>query len=347
MTAAQPWALAALALAIPIVAAYLHRRRRLSKQVPSVLILRAIAGHSKPTKRAWSRPRHLVSLAFVLLALVGLAVALADLRDDDDAPRDYVVVLDTSASMGAGGDTTRLAEGVDMLDEALAGLRPGDRVALVTTGAQTLVRVGLTEDRERVLELARAATAAGAGTGTAGALRIADAICKGARRGAIVLVSDGVGVDVPTTTCPIEHVGVGRGGPNAGITALSVREADALGLAEIYTVITSELGRPQEIELTLKVDDDIVDVISLDLPAHGDVEKLHRVPLPSGERVTAEIGHLDDDQLAADDRATVVRHGGARVSVLLVAETRLSFAAEALRLHPRVDLRVVGPHDAI
>jgi hypothetical protein len=346
VTAAQPWALAALALAIPIVIAYLHRRRRLSKRMPSVLILRAIAGQSKPTRRAWSRPRHLVSLAFVLLALCGLAVALADLRDDDDTPRDYVVVLDTSASMGAGASTTRLAEAVEAIDDALASLRPGDRVALVTTGTQTSVRIGLTEDRERVRELARAATTGGAGTGTVGALRIADAICKGARRGAIVLVSDGVGVDVPTTTCPVEHVPVGRGGPNAGITSLSVREADALGLAEIYTVITSELGRTQEIELTLKVDDDVVDVISIDLPAHGDVEKLHRVPLPPGERVTAQIAHLDDDQLAADDVATVVRHGGARVSVLLIAETRLSFAAEALRLHPRVDLRVIGPHDA-
>jgi hypothetical protein len=346
VTAAQPWALLAFALAIPIVIAYLHRRRRLSKQMPSVLLLRAIAGQSKPTRRAWSRPRHLVSLAFVLLALAGLAVALADLRDEDDTPRDWVVVLDTSASMGAGGSTTRLDDAIDALDDALATLRPGDRVALVTTGAQTLVRVGLTEDRDRVLSLARATTPAGAGTGSAGALRIADAICKGARRGAIVFVSDGVGVDVPTTTCPIEHVAVGRGGPNAGITALSVREADALGLAELYTVVTSELGRAQEIELTLKIDDDIVDVISLDLPAHGDVEKLHRVPLPPGERVTAQITHLEDDQLAADDTATVVRHGGARVSVLLVAETRLSFAAEALRLHPRVDLRVMGPHDA-
>jgi len=346
VTAAQPWALAALALAIPIVVAYLHRRRRITKRVPSVLILRAIAGQSKPTRRAWSKPRHLVSLAMVLLALVGLSAALADLRDEDDTPRDFVLVLDTSASMGA-GSPSRLSEAVDELADALTGLRPGDRVALVTTGAQTLVRVGLTEDRERVLALAREATASGTGVGSAGALRVADAICRGANRGAIVLFSDGVGVDIPTTQCPVEHVAVGRAGPNAGITALSVREADALGLAEIYTVVTSELGRAQELQLTLKVDDDIVDVLSIDVPARGDVEKLHRVPLPPGERVTAQIDHVDDDQLAADDSATVVRHGGARVSVLLVAETRLSFAAEALRLHPRVDLRVVGPHDAL
>ncbi|MBC7977872.1 MAG: hypothetical protein H7138_23065, partial [Myxococcales bacterium] len=67
MTAAQPFALIALALALPIVAAYLHRKRRLSKRVPAVMLMRAIAGTAKPTRRAWSRPRHLVSLLLVLL----------------------------------------------------------------------------------------------------------------------------------------------------------------------------------------------------------------------------------------------------------------------------------------
>ena len=85
MTAAQPWALLAFALAIPIVIAYLHRRRRLSKQVPSVLLLRAIAGQSKPTRRAWSRPRHLVSLLFVLLALASSA------HDEETAGRSVPV----------------------------------------------------------------------------------------------------------------------------------------------------------------------------------------------------------------------------------------------------------------
>ncbi len=346
MTAAQPFALVALALALPIFAAYLHRKRRLSKKVPSVILMRAIAGTAKPTRRAWSRPRHIVSLLLVMLALAGLAVALADLHSEADKPRDFVVVLDTSASMDA-GKPARLGQAVDALERAVGSLHPGDRVALVTTGAQTLVRVGLTEDHRRVVELAKSATAGGGSQSAAQAIALADRICKGGHEGSIVLVSDLVGVTVPSTTCPIEHVAVDRGGTNAGITALAVREADALGLSEVQVGLSSVLGRTQEVELTLRVDGAVVDVLSLDLPPDGDLEKLHRVPLPPGERISAEITHLPDDVLALDDVASVARHGGGRVAVLLVAQTRLSFTAEALRLHPRVDLRVIGPHDAI
>jgi hypothetical protein len=346
VTAAQPFALVALALAIPIFAAYLHRKRRLSKKVPSVILMRAIAGVAKPTRRAWSKPRHIVSLALVMAALAGLAVALADLHAADDKPRDFVVVLDISASMGA-GDPMRLQQAIGAVERSIGSLHPGDRVALVTTGAQTLVRVGLTEDHERVLALAKGAVPGGGSQSAAGAIALADRICKGGREGSIVLVSDLVGVQVPSTECPIEHIAIDRGGTNAGITALAVREADALGLSEVQVGLSSVLGRTQEVQLTFKVDGAVVDVLSLDLPPDGDLEKLHRLPLPPGERVSAEITHLPDDALALDDVASVARHGGGRVSVLLVAQTRLSFTAEALRLHPRVDLRVIGPRDSI
>src|SRR5262249_10649900 len=147
---------------IPVIIAYLHRRRRISKRVPSVMLMRAIAGQSRPRTRAWSRPRHLVSLVLVLLALAGLTVALADLHDEDGGPRDYVLVLDTSASMGAReGGSTRLREAIDALERGLSGLRPGDRVALITTGRQSVVRVGLTEDLAHVVELARTAEPSG------------------------------------------------------------------------------------------------------------------------------------------------------------------------------------------
>lgn len=347
MSPAAPWAFAAFALAIPLVAAYLHRRRRLEKKVPSVIILRAIAGKARPTRRSWSRPRHIVSLVLMMLALAGMVVALADLRDDQDRPRDFVVVLDVSASMAASDGETRLERAQEAVVEAIEALHAGDRVALLTTGAQTLVRIGLTEDHAKVAELAYAATAGGTSQGAGRAIRLADAICSAGRDGSIVLVSDRVGVDVPATKCPVEHVSVGRDGPNIGITALSVREADALGLSEIHIGIASYLGREQALDLTLEVDGAVVDVVSIDVPARGDVEKLHRMPLPPGDRVTARIAHVPQDVLALDDTATVGRHGGARVSVLLVAQTRLSFTAEALRLHPRVDLRVIGPRDSI
>lgn len=348
MNLGQPWAFALAALAIPVVLAYLHRRRRTPLRVPSAILMRAIAGQATPSSRAVAKPRHLLSLLLVLLALAGLVTALVDLQRDDEQPRNYIVVLDTSASMGAtapGDPTTRLQQAVARLEESVARLGQQDRVALVTAADGAVVRVGLTEDHARVLEVARAQVPAGSSDGAVAALRIADAMCHANEHAAVVLLSDGVGVSTPTTRCAIEHVPVGRLGPNAGINALSVREADALGLAEVYLAVTSDRDAPSELEVELSVDGMLLEVVPLDLPAEGEVKRLLRVPMPPGRRVTAQLRDQGVDLLAADDTAWAPRRLGGRVRTLLVTETRLSFTAEALRLHPRVDLSVVGPTD--
>lgn len=348
MNLAQPWALALAVLAIPVVISYLHRRRRTPLRVPSAMLLRVIAGQTTPKSRAMAKPRHWVSLLLVLLALAGLVAALVDLQRDDDEPRSYIVVLDTSASMGAtspGDPTTRLQQAVARLEESVGKLGQQDRVALVTAGDHAVVRVGLTEDHGRVLAVARAQEPAGTSEGAASALRIADAMCRGSEHAVVVLLSDGVGVSAPDTRCAVEHVPVGRLGPNVGINALSVREADALGLAEVYLAVTADRDAPGEVEVELYVDDLLIEVVPLDLPAEGEVKRLLRVPMPPGRRVTARLRDPGTDLLAADDAAWAPRRLGGRVRTLLVTDTRLSFTAEALRLHPRVDLSLIGPSD--
>jgi von Willebrand factor type A domain/Aerotolerance regulator N-terminal len=353
MSFVQPWALALAVLALPVVMAYLHRRRRTPLRVPSAILLRVIAGQTTPKSRAMAKPRHLVSLLLMLLALAGLVTALVDLQRDEEQPRNYIVVLDTSASMGAtslgggsGDDTTRLSQAVAQLEEAVGRLGQQDRVALLTADDRAVVRVGLTEDHARVLEVARAQAPAGGSDGALAALRIADAMCHATPHAVVVLLSDGVGVSAPTTRCAIEHVPVGRLGPNVGINALSVREADALGLAEVYLAVTADRDAPGELEVELLIDDQLMEVVPLDLPAQGEVKRLLRVPMPPGRRVTAQLRGGDVDLLKADDVAWAPRRLGGRVRTLLVTDTRLSFTAEALRLHPRVDLSVIGPTDA-
>lgn len=352
MSLLQPWALALGLLALPVVVAYFHRRRRTPLRVPSAILLRAIAGQATPSSRAMAKPRHLLSLLLVLLALAGLVAALLDLQRDEEHPRNYIVVLDTSASMGAtspGDDTTRLHDAVERLEGAIGRLGQQDRVALITADDKAVVRVGLTEDHTRVIEVARAQEPQGGSDGTPAALRIADALCRANDYAQVVLLSDGVGVSAPQSRCAIEHVPVGRIGPNVGINALSVREADALGLAEVYLAVSSDRDEPSEVEVELLLDDQLMEVVPFDLPAEGEVKRLLRVPMPPGRRVTAQLrltaGSPGEDLLKADDVAWAPRRLGGRVRTLLVTNTRLSFTAEALRLHPRVDLSVIGPTD--
>ena len=350
MNPATPIAFALFGLALPVIAAYFHRRRRTPLPVPSAVLFRVIAGQTTPTSRAIAKPRHILSLLLILLALAGLVSALVDLQRDGEEPRSYVVVLDTSASMGAkevGEEKNRLERAIDELEAATRRLGPQDRMALITTGDQTIVRVGLTEDHPRLVEVARGLEPGGTSQAAAGALRIADAMCKASPDAAIILLSDGVGVDAPPTTCAIEHVPVGRIGPNIGITGFSVREADALGLAEVYVAVTADRIEAGEVEVALELDGQLVDVIPVDVPATGEAKRVHRIPMPPGQTVVARLLNVGEDVLAADDTATAPRRLGGRVRALLVTTSRLSFTAEALRLHPRVDLTVIGPHDAV
>lgn len=334
-------------LAVPLVAAYLHQQRRRRQQVSSAMLFRAIAGENTPTRRALAKPRHLLSLLLVLLALFALVAAALDIRPERGAPRDWVVVLDTSASMGAtvlGSERSRLDEARDALRDALSAMGPGDRVALVTAGEATAVQIGLTEDHGKILELAGAATAEGSSEALPRALSIADAMARG-DDAQIVLLTDGVGVSIPDMDRAPQIHTVGSAGPNLGINALAVREADALGLAEVFLSITSNVGTDRDVEVVLEVDDTVVDVLPLTVPSRSAVEHLVRVALPEGTRVRATLQDHGDDVLAVDDVASTPRAEGERVHVVLVSRTRVSFTAEALRLHPRVDLRIIGPFD--
>ena len=54
MNLAQPWALALAAVALPVIAAYFHRRRKTPLVVPSAILLRAIAGEATPRRFSFS-----------------------------------------------------------------------------------------------------------------------------------------------------------------------------------------------------------------------------------------------------------------------------------------------------
>lgn len=348
MSLVYPLAFALLALVVPIFAAHLWRKRVDPRRVSSTLLLRKIAAPKEPPKRGVSQPKHLFSLVLLVLAIVISALAVADVRREGEAPRDLVIVLDTSASMGAKDDgTTRFAMAVDKLESILASLHTGDRVALVTTGGQNVVRVGLTEDYTSVVAIAKTLTTGGTSDHSSAALRLADGICAQSAAGRIVLLSDGVGVSVPETSCGIEHVPTGTDVPNAGISEMSVRAGDAFGISEVHIAVTSALGKAQRAEIALLAGDRVIDLAAIDLPARGKAERLLRLELPAGEELSAELKLAEPDALTDDDVATAQRAEGGRVQTVLVSPAERSFTAEALRLHPRVDLTVVKSGESI
>ena len=351
MTVTQPWALALLALAAPIVVAYLFRLHNQRKPVASTILLRVLRDPQPAAQRARAKLRHRISLAMILAGLAFAVIALARPTVGGRGRQRIIVVLDTSASMGARdhGGGTRLTRAADELEIIADGLGPQDQLALITTGASAGVEVPpTTAHADAVLRGRALAAAGGAGANAADelALRLADALCREPARTRIVVLSDGAGLTVPPGRCPRHRIAIGRAADNLGVSALSARLVDGLGTHDVHLAVTSSATEARTVNVTLAVDDRVLDIIPLEVPAGGTAERSLRMMIDGGERLRASLGGdgaQPDDALIADDVASVALPDAGPVSVLLVTSRPASLLAEALRVHPRARLTLAAP----
>src|SRR5690606_26480491 len=125
-----------------------------------------------------------------------VTIALVDGRSPATRPQHTVYVIDTSASLGAyeSSTHTRLMLAARWIRQAMQGMQPDDRVALVDGGAAARLLVGWTRD-PRSLHRALATLEPGGGSSEMPqALRIASVLSH-EHRGSIVLLSDGLGFE--------------------------------------------------------------------------------------------------------------------------------------------------------
>ncbi|MBT3219336.1 MAG: hypothetical protein HN348_09620 [Proteobacteria bacterium] len=132
------------------------------------------------------------------------------------------------------------------LDQLRSYLRTHENslVTLVTTTPAT-IETSSTADHSMVLTSASSLTPQGVG-GDAGPL-----LCSVSPAPTLVVFSDAwTDIDLG---CQVQIANLGSGEFNAGITHLQVREADALGLAEVY--IGLHATEPSTVEVQLALDE--------------------------------------------------------------------------------------------
>jgi hypothetical protein len=345
MNLTNPLGLGLLALAVPLVFAYLHRRHTEKHAVSSTILMRAIRDDQPSVKRARSKLRHRVSLAMILAALLLALLALVQ-PTSSAPPHRVVLVLDASASMGArDGDGDRLARARAAISTMMEGLSKRDEVALVAAGGQAGLLVPPTRTHADVLARIDTLAARGAGGDNRDdglVFRLADGLCRDPAHTTLVVVSDGAGLATPPTRCPVAHLAIGTAADNLGIGALAVRSVDGMGVYDVHLAIASSAAAAKKVDVTFTTDGGaVVDVVPFDVPAGGDVAQTLRLTVEQGRTLTAALA--GDDALALDDKATVALPDDGPVTVLLVTARPKSLLAEVLKLHPRVVLTVAAP----
>jgi hypothetical protein len=320
-----------LAVAIPILVHLRHRERREARAFPSLMFLQRVPFRSVRRQKL----EHLLLLALRAGALVLLALAFSRpwLRRPPSAaaaaagPRELVVLLDRSYSMGHGETWARAIAAARRL---IDGLAPGDRGALVLFSDRVEGAVPPTADRLTLRAGLEAARLEPRGTRYGPALKLAAewlASSPAARKEA-VLVSD------------FQRAGW-RGPEDARLPAGTDFRAVDVGEAEAANVVVTGLGLQRDydqgrervlvsVRLARK-GGEAVRGVGVTLEIGGRVAEEKRVDVPPSGAATATFApvafpasattgrvRIAPDALPADDEVRFVLAPGQDLSVLVL-----------------------------
>lgn len=309
MSFAQKSLLAALLLLVPVLLAFLVKRRRVVMQVPSTYLWR-LAGLQR---RRSSRLRNVTRLA-ALLATLGAVAALVVAAAGPKRVKEggtTAVVIDTSASMDAGGRGSPLRQAKRFVSKMVAASSDGDRFVIIAAGS-TPVRLagpapaGASLD-EAIDRLKAERTSADMGA----AVDLATSLIEGTYGAKIVILTDGGegrGEPAQRRGVPVtQRVFLPPSRDNVGITAFAARPvAESGDEREALVVVATSSERARSALVTLLADGHEILRKRLEIPASSEAELRARVRVEATELV-ARVAPADgaSDVLASDDEAKI------------------------------------------
>jgi len=350
-----PLALLGLLFVPAVVAMYLLKLRREERPVPSTLLWHRLVADVE-ANAPWQRLRR--SLLFLLQLLLVIVLVLLAARPFLERPaglaRDIVLVVDTSASMGATDlQPDRLAAAKAAAIDALKDLPTGGKVSVIEAGRTARIVSSGSTDLGRV----RLAIDSIRGTSAPGdlgdALVLASELAAQSGDAQVLIATDAALASVPKVSvdAPVRvlRVGSDAGTHNQAIVALAVRTAPSAVTRSVFVSIANldtqyadrrlELWGDGQLLESRDVDVDAqqrADVIIDDVPESVSVVEVRLVDQEQPD------GDVAPDELAADDRAWAIVPPDRARNVLLVGEGD-PFLETALSYLPNTNLFGVKP----
>lgn len=347
MTLANPAGLWFLLAAVPIIAIHLLKPRRAESVVSSSMLWQADTVGSTAAS-LWQRipPSLLLLLQLLLVALGALLLANPVTRSEAGLAEHTVVVLDTSASMGAiDGGPDRFADAKAEAIQVTDDLPAGGRISLVSAGPTPRVHVTATTDYGAFEAAVRAVPLSDGPANLIAAMSLADGLETPDARLGIVLISDGGHTPDEQAALPagVTHRLVGESDVNHAITSLDVKRVEG----GIEATAVSEITGGGEVQTAIRFDvDDLTQAVQ-DVTLRPGVPTVTTVLLPEGEQVIARLG--GDDLLAVDNTAYALTRSrdDLKVSVHGTPDPFLNTLLESLAGVEIVDPEIDAPDVSI
>jgi hypothetical protein len=347
MPLTTPLALLGLLFIPAVIAMYLLKLRRDEAPVPSTLLWTRLVADVE-ANAPWQKLRRSLLLLIQLLLVVILALLAARpfLERPAGLARDIVLVVDTSASMGATDVVPdRLTAAKAAAIEALRELPTGGKVSVIAADQSARIVVNDAGDLGRVRQAIETIPVT-ASTGDLGdALELASKLAK--RSGdAQVLVASDAALAVPPTAkvdVPVKVLPVGRDRKNQAIVALAVRTSPSSVTRSVFiSVANLDLERAAR-RIELWGDDHLLEARDVDLDAQARQDVIIDDVPPDVAAIEVRLVGRDPavttapDQLALDDRAWAVIPPS-RTRLILVVGPGDPYLETALSYLPNVEL---------
>ncbi len=349
-----PLALAGLIFVPAVIAMYMLKLRRDSAVVPSTLLWSRLMTDVE-ANAPWQKLRRSALLLLQLLLVIALVLLASRpfLERPAGLARDIVLVMDTSASMGATDVApNRMAAARAAAIEALADLPTGGRVSVIAVDRSARIVVNDTSDISRVRQALDELEPAASRGDLGDALELASKLAARSGDAQILVATDAALATVPTTRvdAPIKVLSVGRERKNQAIVALAVRTSPSAVTRSVFISVANLDIEAAARRIEVWGDDRLLEArdVSLDAQARSDVV-IDDVP-PDVAVVEVRLVGADPtstaipDQLAVDDRAWAVMPTTQTRLVLLVGDGD-PYLETALSYLPNVELFGVAPAD--
>ncbi|MEO8272764.1 MAG: VWA domain-containing protein [Chloroflexota bacterium] len=351
MSFLSPLALLGLLFVPVVLAMYLLKLRRDERVVPSTLLWQKLLTDVE-ANAPWQRLRR--SLLLLLQLLLVLLLALVASRPFLERPAglagDVVVVIDTSASMGATDvPPSRLEEAKKQVLDALRELPANGTVSVIAAGRTARVVISGTTDLGRVRAAIDGITVSPATGDLGDALNLADALASRAGDADILVATDAALSIKPTNRLDheVKVLQVGRERRNQAIVALAVRPASSGVTRSVFVSVANLDIEPAQRTLKLYADDVLIEakqLTSLDPQTRTEVI-IDDVPVGTSVievRLEPLEGKPSTDILGADDRAWAIVPPDRLRRVLLVGDGD-PYLETALSYLPNTELYGITP----
>jgi hypothetical protein len=338
-----PLALIGLVSLPIIVAFYMLRLRRRDYPVGSTFLWQQLI-RDVEANAPWQRLRFswLLLVQLLIAAIVVLAAARPFIATTTDLAANVVLIVDTSASMGASADDEdRMALAREGAADVVGRLPQGGRVTVVAAADTATVLVSETDAREAALEAIDGLAATQLPGDLTDAFALASALAARDSDSTIVVVSDAAGDELPEVGvgAPIIVERVGTTDANQSVAALSALRRSGGAQLDLFVAVANPSTEEATRRLEIYADGALVDARELTIPPGQRSEALIST-VPSAA-ATVEARLAGSDALATDDRAFAIVPAQGRTRALLVGEGN-AFLENAMALLPRLELYAVG-----